>query len=160
MQMTRRLKWNILAVCLAFLLSVAVYSWVTNYTDLATDIRGATWVDATIITDVVLFVDDTDLVVTTSKEIPDVSTLSMLFVYDAETVKRSSDDVASSYDIAVSEWDKWEATVIVTVEWEVLSKWEELVRMSVNWSPYDLIIADMIATFADWSVSSLTLTLP
>jgi len=115
--MTRRLKWNILAVCLAFLLSVAVYSWVTT-------------------------------------------TLSMLFVYDAETVKRSSDDVASSYDIAVSEWDKWEATVIVTVEWEVLSKWEELVRMSVNWSPYDLIIADMIATFADWSVSSLTLTLP
>lgn len=160
MVMTRRLKGNIIAVCLAFLLSIAVYSGVTNYTNLATDIRGAAWVDATVLTDISVTVEGSDLIITTWKDIPDVQSISILLVYNTETVKRSSDTVESSYDRAVSEWEEWEATVIVTVWWKTLPAWTVLASLRVNWSPYDVVPADFVATFTDWSTASLVVTMP
>ncbi len=160
MPITRRLRGNIIAVWLAFLLSIAVYSWVTNYTNLATDIRGATWVDATILTDLVVKVEESNLVITTWKDIPEVETISILFVYDWESVNRSNDWVQSSYDRAVSEGEKWEATVVVTLWWKTLPKWSEVMKASIVWSPYDIVPADVVATFTDWSTSTLALTLP
>lgn len=143
---------------MAFLLSIALYSWLTQ-TDLAADIKGATWTDNTVITDMFVSVEEDNLVITAWKNIPDVASVSILFVYDAETVKRSDDWVVSSYDVAVSAWEKWEATVVVPVGGQ-LDKDSEILEIRVNWSPYDIIVADVVATFSDDSVSPLTLTMP
>lgn len=162
--MSNRMRWNILAVWMGFFLSIALYGWLTKYTNLSANIRWSVWVSNQIITDLVVQVDwENNLTITAWKMIPSVDTMSILVIYDPEVIYPEEGNIESPYDYSLSQWVVWEYTVFIELWWETLLKSQNILTIpsaSSPWTPYDMIIADVLVTFEDWTAQSLSLTLP
>lgn len=162
--MSRRRRWNILAIWMGFFLSIALYGWLTRYTNLSANIRGSVWVDTQVITDLNLSVEgDNALRIAPGKTLPSVDTMSILVVYDPEMIDPQEETITSPYDFSFSQWAEWEYTVFIEFWWETLQKSQHILTIpteSSPWTPYDMIISDVLVTFEDGTSQSLSLTLP
>lgn len=154
------LKSNMSVVVIAFFLSFAVYSLATNHTDIATNIQGAV-VSQAVTADLRVSVEGDMLILTSQKDITWVSDVSLLALYDVETVNRSDDWVKTQYTLTISSTEPGEVSLIIDLWKESnIDAWDEILRIDVNWDPYGMIFSDIALRFEWGDAESVSFEMP
>lgn len=154
------LRNNSIVVVIAFFLSFAVYSLATNYSDVATNIQWAVQGDE-VTADLRVSVEESVLVVTTQKDIDWVVAVSILALYDTETVNWSDDWVTTPYSATVSSNEPWEISIVLDMHGPVsLQAGDELARIAINGDPFAVSFWDIALTFDDGVAQSVSVEVP
>ncbi len=132
----------------------------TQYTNLAADIRWVGTLSSEILTDIVMQRSENIVTITAVKEIHDIESISLLFLYDDTTVRWTDGTVSSMFDTVVAPaWD-WAVSVLLMLGQKTLQQWDDIVQLRVTWEASDLILADAVVLFDDWLAEPLSITLP
>lgn len=157
----KRFLENILAVCLAWVLSLVVYQIAQYSWILTADITGWPQPEFNDWSDIVVHQSANEVLeLFVGKTMRDVSTMSIIFLFDPDKVLLDEDAFRSPYTVDYSSaWEgKW--MVVLSDIQEVLNSKDTLLTLSVAGNADALVVADVVAIFADGTQASLTVQLP
>ena len=157
-------KWkeNALAVFFALILSWWVY-FLWEYSGVLTaDVVWWPQAEFNVYSDIVVAPKWEDAIsVFAWKNMEDVETISMILLFDPSSMQLDADVFSSRMNHSYSSAGVWKWTLILTnTKNTSFSVRDNLVDIDAPWSFLDLVVWDVVATFADGTTETLSVELP
>lgn len=95
------------------------------------------------------------------KNMEDVTTISMILLFDPTSMQLDTDVFRSRMNHSYSAAGNWKWTLILTnTKNNVFNVKDNLVDIIAPWSFHDLVVGDVVASFADGTTETLSVELP